>query len=174
MARLEFPDPAVSGDIERLAAEIQQERGGQLPNLFRMQLHSPPLAAAWVQLGTAIRYQAKLEGRLRELVICLVARLSGADYEWHHHQPLALREGISAEQLEALPNWRGSGRFDARERAALAYAEQMTQRIDVDDITFAATREQLDPREIVELTATVAYYGMVARFLVALQVDIDE
>ena len=174
MARLEFPDLGGSEAIDRLAAEIQRERGGRLPNLFLMQLHSPPLAAAWVQLGTAIRYQSKLESRLRELVICLVARLSGAEYEWHHHQPLALREGISAEQLEALPNWRGSGRFDARERAVLAYAEQVTQRLEVDDMTFAAVREQLDPREIVELTATVGYYGMVARFLLALQVDVDE
>jgi 4-carboxymuconolactone decarboxylase len=40
----------------------------------------------------------------------------------------------------------------------------------VPDPVFAAVREHLDDRQVVELTALVAGYSMVSRFLVALQV----
>jgi alkylhydroperoxidase family enzyme len=38
---------------------------------------------------------------------------------------------------------------------------------------FDALRTHLDEREIVELTATVASYNMVSRFLEALQIEIE-
>jgi alkylhydroperoxidase family enzyme len=36
---------------------------------------------------------------------------------------------------------------------------------------FAQVRRQFDDRELVELTATVAGYNLVSRFLVAMQID---
>jgi alkylhydroperoxidase family enzyme len=174
MARLDYVDPTLGPEeLQAVAERIRQERGGRLLNLFRTLLQSPPVAAGWLGLGTAVRFETKLEGRIRELAICMVAKLTGAEYEWHHHQPLAHREGISEEQLEALPDWRRGDRFSRREQAVLAYAEQMSQRVEVDDPTFAAVRQHFDDREIVELTATIAYYNAVARFLVSLRVDID-
>jgi alkylhydroperoxidase family enzyme len=174
MARLDYVDPAAGGpELRAVADQIKQERGGRLLNLFRTLLHSPPVAAGWLRLGTAVRFETKLDGRIRELAICLVARRTGAEYEWHHHQSVAQRDGVSGEQLEALPDWRSSNVFDAREQAVLAYAEQMTKSVQVDDSTFGALRGYFDDREIVELTATIAYYNAVARFLVSTRVDID-
>jgi alkylhydroperoxidase family enzyme len=42
-----------------------------------------------------------------------------------------------------------------------------------DDATFEAVRAELSPRQVVELVATVAYYNMVARFLVGLRIDLE-
>lgn len=170
MARVAYPD---SDKLPELVAQIKSERTGRLPNLYRLLLNSPTVAAGWLHFGTAIRYQSKLDGHSRELAICLVARLTRSEYEWHSHEPLARAEGVSAEQLQALDDWRASNRFDPREQAILAYAEQMTEGLTVDDATFSAVRNQLDDQEIVELTATVAFYNLVSRFLIALQVDID-
>ena len=55
----------------------------------------------------------------------------------------------------------------------LALAEQLTTNVDVDDATFEAARAHLSPRELVELVATVAYYNMVARFLIGLRIDLE-
>ena len=57
-----------------------------------------------------------------------------------------------------------------RERAVLAYTDAMTRQIQVPEPVFAAVRALLDDRLMVELTATVAAYNMVSRFLEALQI----
>ena len=75
---------------------------------------------------------------------------------------------MSRAQLDALPNWRGTGLFDARQEAALAYCDSMTREIHVGDEVFAAVRAQFTPQLIVELTATIGAYNMVSRFLQAL------
>jgi alkylhydroperoxidase family enzyme len=61
-----------------------------------------------------------------------------------------------------------------RERAVLAYADAMTRSVQVPDAVFQAVRPYFQDRELVELTATIAAYNMVSRFLEALQVHSDD
>jgi alkylhydroperoxidase family enzyme len=46
----------------------------------------------------------------------------------------------------------------------------MTRDIHVPDDVFAAVRDAFDARGVVELTATIAAYNMVSRFLEALRI----
>lgn len=173
MARVAYPDIA-SPEAQRVAERIKQERNGRLLNLFRMQLHNPSIAEAWLQLGSAVRFKSELDAATRELAICLVASVTGAEYEWRAHRRLALEEGVSEAQVGALPNWQAAANlFDERQRVVLALAEALTRAVQVDDATFEAARAQLTPRQLVELVATVGYYNMVARFLVGLQIDLE-
>ena len=55
----------------------------------------------------------------------------------------------------------------------LAYADSMTRDIHVPDAVFAAMRAHFDEPETVELTATIAGYNLVSRFLEAMQIDHD-
>ncbi|TXJ06144.1 MAG: carboxymuconolactone decarboxylase family protein, partial [Alicycliphilus sp.] len=57
-----------------------------------------------------------------------------------------------------------------RERAVLAYTDAMTRQVQVSDEVFAFVAAHFEPRRLVELTATVAAYNMVSRFLEALQI----
>jgi alkylhydroperoxidase family enzyme len=47
----------------------------------------------------------------------------------------------------------------------------MTRDVHVPDDVFAPVRQHFDDREITELTATIAAYNLVSRFLEALHVD---
>jgi alkylhydroperoxidase family enzyme len=85
--------------------------------------------------------------------------------------PFALADGVSQEQIDALPGWQVSKSFDARERAVLAYTDSMTHSIRVPDPIFTEVRRHFDDREVVELTATIAGYNLVSRFLVAMQIE---
>ncbi len=168
MARLPYADLA-RPDVAPLVERIVAERGSVL-HLYQMLLHSPAVAEGWLAYLTAIRQRSTLDGALRELVIMRVAALNGASYEADQHAPIALREGVSQAQLSALPDWTDSGAFDPRERAALAYTDAMTRDVQVPESVFAAMRAHFDAQHVVELTATIAAYNMVSRFLEALQI----
>jgi AhpD family alkylhydroperoxidase len=168
MARLPYADlnnPEAQPLVERIVAE----RGSVL-HLYQMLLHSPPVAGGWLNFLTSIRQLSSLPGDLRELVIMRVAILNGAPYEADQHAPIALKEGVTAQQLAELGGWKDSVLFSETERAVLAYTDAMTQEVQVPDDVFEAVRQQLDARLVVELTATVAAYNMVSRFLEALQI----
>ena len=97
--------------------------GGRLGNLFRIQLYNPAMTQGWLKLGSAVRFHSELDALTRELAICQVARLTGAEYEWRAHSRLAQTEGLTSEQLQALPAWQQTELFDARQRAVLNLAD---------------------------------------------------
>ncbi|KGD96051.1 carboxymuconolactone decarboxylase [Achromobacter sp. RTa] len=168
MARIDYAD-ITKPETKPLVERIERERSS-LPNLYRMLLNSPPVAQGWLAYLTAIRQQSGLHARLREMLILRVAVLNQADYEFEQHLPIALQAGCSQAQVAGLK----AGDFaplDAGERAAMAYCDEMTREIRVRDATFAAVRAAYDDKEIVEITATVAAYNMVSRFLEAIQID---
>jgi AhpD family alkylhydroperoxidase len=169
VARIPYADLA-RPETADLAARIAAERGEVL-HLYAMLLHSPPVAEGWLTFLTAIRQRCALPGALRELVIVRIAHLNGAAYEAEQHVPIALREGLTRAQLDALPEWESADVFDPRERAVLAYCDAMTRTVHVAPEIFAALRAHFDPRAIVELTATVGAYNMVSRFLEAIGID---
>ena len=118
-----------------------------------MLLHSPPIADAWLAFNNAIRNDTGLDETTRELVILRVAMLNGATYVVRiHSERYAVPAGVSLDQVAALPEWRGSGLFDARQRALLAYVESMTRDVAVKDEVYAALRKQFSEQDIVEIT----------------------
>ena len=170
MARLPYPD-VDRPDIAPLVERIKRERGGRMLNLYRMLLHSPPMAEGWLTFFTAVRQKGVLSGRHRELAILRIAVINGADYEFKAHVPFALQAGLTQAQLDALRADRTPDGLADADRAVLAYADAMTRRVHVPDEVFAQVRKQLPERELVELTVTIAGYNCVSRFLEAIAVD---
>jgi alkylhydroperoxidase family enzyme len=164
---------------------IRARRGGQLIELDRMLLHSPPLAAGWNAMLGPVRTQLALPARLRELAMCAVAVLNRAEYEFFHHAPLLIEAGGSERQVAALRDpdaaladaTRASqaslpALFDDTERATLALTIELTRHVQVSDDTFEAVRRALpDHRQVVELVGVIAAYNMVSRFLVGLGIE---
>lgn len=173
MARIDYPDTG-RPELAELVSRISHERGGGVINLYRMLLHSPPVAEGWRALGTGIRIDADLDDRSRELAVCLVARLTGSEYEWSHHAPFARRAGVDEAALAALPDWHDHDGFTERDRAVLGWTHAVTVELRPDTATLDTARAVLSDRELVELTATVGFYSCVARFVLALEVDQDD
>jgi alkylhydroperoxidase family enzyme len=158
----------------KLLDAILARRGGKYLNLDLALLWSEPLARGWNAMLGAVRREFALDARLREIAICTVASLTGADYEFVHHWP----EYVKAGGKDALrPRLSDPARacedaaFDAAERLAMRYAIAMTREVKVPQALFAEVRGRWSDAEVVELTASIAAYNMVARFLVALEVE---
>jgi AhpD family alkylhydroperoxidase len=171
MARISYADENADPAIAALAAQIRAERGGKIPNIYRMLLNSPPIAQGWLNLLTAVRHKSTLPGRHRELVIIRIAVINGADYERDIHVPIARKEGMSEAQIAAIGDWEKSTVFDDDARAVLAYTDAMTRDVHVSDDVFTAVQTHFDTRAITDLTATVCAYNLVSRFLEALKID---
>jgi AhpD family alkylhydroperoxidase len=173
MARIPYAD-LTREEVKPLVNKIKAERGEVL-HLYRMLMHSVPVATGWLGYLTAIRQQCKLSAALRELVIMRVAHINGAPYEADQHRPFALKAGVTEAQLQALAHWQEQSEvYDPVQRDVLAYTDAMTRDIHVSDDVARAVREQFDHEQLVELTATIAAYNMVSRFLQAMQIHSDD
>jgi len=155
---------------------ILARRGGTLLNLDKALLWSEPVARGWNVYLKAVRTELPTSRKLRELGICTVALLTGADYEYHHHAPDFLAAGGTQPELDALnrllhTDQRGNApepNLGEQEALVVRYAAEMTLDVKVSDAVFEALRHHFDETQIVELTSAIATYNMVARFLVAL------
>lgn len=175
MTRLPYL-PADLSEPREIVDAIRKRRGGSLLNLDRQLLHSPPVAMGWNGLLGAVRTQMSLSPKLRELAMCAVAVLNGAEYEYVHHVPELIRAGGTRAQADALRDVAraalDAALFDPTERAALQLTIEMTRAVHVSDATFATMRACLpDDRQMFELITTIAAYNMVSRVLVAVGVQ---
>lgn len=153
-----------------------ERRGGTLLNLDKALLWSEPLARGWNVYLKNVRTGLGASRKLRELGICTVALITGAQYEYHHHAPDFLASGGTRQELDALEAFvasragqPGAG-LDRDEALVAQYAASMTRDVKVPDALFERMRERFDTTELVEITAAIATYNMVARFLLALDV----
>jgi alkylhydroperoxidase family enzyme len=175
---MRIPDwtPARKPQPDDLVQAILERRGGSLLNLDKALLWSEPLARGWNVYLKNVRTGLGASRKLRELGICAVALITGAHYEYHHHAPDYLAAGGRQAELDALQAYVKAGATGtpaglSGDAALVAqYAAQMTRDVKVDDALFAQMKERFETSELVEITAAIATYNMVARFLVALGV----
>lgn len=178
MPRIQY-QPADVATPQKLVDSIRTRRGGVLLNLDRMLLHSPPFAKGWNEMLREVRTGLGLSPKLRELAICGVAKLNGAEYEFYHHAPEFIKAGGTAAQLEGIHTFETAahqtGLFDAAEQAVIRLTFEMTRGVQVCDSTFDAVKDALpDEQSLVELVGVIAAYNMVSRFLVALGVGPEQ
>ena len=183
---MRIPDwtPAAKPQPDDLVQAILNRRGGELINLDKALLWSEPLARGWNVYLKAVRADLPTSWKLRELGICTVALLTGAAYEYHHHAPDFLKAGGTQAELDGLQAVCAIYRSNtavalsnpalaAIESIVIHYAAQITLDVHVADDVFAQIKQNFDTTQIVELTAAIATYNMVARFLVALGVSAE-
>jgi AhpD family alkylhydroperoxidase len=91
--------------------------------------HAPAFSRALAHLDNAATKQldaADFDPRLRELVRIRASQLNGCAYCIDMHTKDARAAGETEQRLYALPAWRETPFFTARERAALAFTESVT------------------------------------------------
>ena len=173
MARVSFVG---KGQGHPMVEELYQgieKRGQRIINLYKVLGHCPYVGLNWQRLGNSLLKGEELPPKLRELAVLRVGHVVGSEYELTQHSRIGLAAGLTREQLDAIPHWEDSAEFTEEERVVLAYSDEVERDIKVKDETFARLSGFLGEHAIVELTVVVGYYGMVSRFLVALEVELE-
>jgi 4-carboxymuconolactone decarboxylase len=133
-------------------------------------LHNPELANRWQQLGELLRYQTGLGPQVSELAILVTARRWNTPLEWQVHSEAARKAGVPEAVVEALRS-SSTPQFDDEKLAAVyEYARQLQEHGQVSASTYQDVLERLGITGIVELTAVIGYYTMVAMTLNAHQI----
>jgi alkylhydroperoxidase family enzyme len=145
--------------------DVFRKAGRDVPELYRALGNAPRLLQAWVDFAWPLRNDATTPRALRELAILRVAQLTSADYEWRAHLPMALRSGVTPEQVDELSTWQDSERFGPEEHEVLRFVDELTRDLEAGDDTMAALLARWSPAEVVELVLTVSFYSCVSRVL---------
>src|SRR5690242_20281431 len=101
----------------------------QIPVRLDFDAHAPAFARALAHLDNAATKQldqVNFDHRLRELVRIRASQLNGCAYCIDMHTKDARAAGETEQRIYALPAWRETPFFTARERAALAFTEAVT------------------------------------------------
>ncbi len=159
-------------DFEPVLKKRLEELWGTPPNLYKALGNHPQLIAAWAEFSKTLRHDTRTPRALRELVILRGAQLMRSEYEWAQHLPMARKAGVSEAQIQSLSSWKTSSHFDAREQAALALSEAVTQGRVGDDV-YALAMRHFDHHDYVELAVVAAFYAMVGRMLDAMGVQLE-
>ncbi|WP_326541359.1 carboxymuconolactone decarboxylase family protein [Pseudorhodoferax sp.] len=126
----------------------------------RLQLaDAAPNAPKGLYAASAYLTQCSLPITLVDLVYLRVSQINGCAYCIDKHSRDLLQHGMALDKLLLVSVWAESGAlFDARERAALAWAESLTQvaQTQVPDADFAAVSAVFTPREVADLTMAAA------------------
>ena len=160
-------------EVKEIFQKIE-DNGARILNLYKVAAHNPKVFLNLIRLGNSVIGRMELSPRLREIVILRVANLTGSEYEWAQHTPVALQVRVIQKQIDAIPDWKNSSEFNNEERAVLQYTDEVAQKVKVTDRTFNMLKSYFNEQTIVEMTITIGYYGMLARLLVPLQVEVDE
>ena len=161
--RLALPDAADQTPEQRAAAQalIDGPRKG-VYGPFLPLMHCPQLLDRVGKVGEYLRFDSLLDARIRELVMCAVARHVGNQFEWLMHAPLALKAGVAADTLEALRVGARPRNLPADEEVALDFTQELTHRHGVSEPTFALALARFGDKGVVELTMVAGYFVMVS------------
>lgn len=133
-----------------------------------MKVSAPGIKA----LGGVYGYvsQSGLETRLVDLVFLRISQINGCAYCLDMHTRDLIKEGVAVEKLAVLQAWREAGNlFDVKERAALAWAESVTQvaQTGVPDEDFQKAAEVFSEKELVDLTIAIGLMNAYNRLAIS-------
>jgi len=161
----EAVDQALAG---MLPAERRNPRDAS--NALATFVIHPALTKAFLRFNVHLLYSSTLPPRIRELAILRVAHRRDCAYEWTHHVSLAKREGISDDEIAAVRRGWAADQF---ERAVLTGVDELDEKSQLSDETWAVLGERLDDRQRMDYIFTVGCYTMLAMAFNTFGVELD-
>ncbi|MBT9487752.1 MAG: carboxymuconolactone decarboxylase family protein [Rubrivivax sp.] len=175
MPRIPLPSPETMDAAQRAVHDrVVNGPRGQLRGPLRAALHNAELADRWQALGELLRYRTGLPPRLSELAILVTGQACQSPFEWHAHRAEGEKAGLEAALMDALQAGIEPPGIAGDDALVWAFARELNAHNSVSDATYAAALARFGARTVVELTALVGYYTMVAMTLNAHEIPLPE
>ncbi len=166
--------PGSTAEIGRvnalIAAVIGRVTGTGPPNIFTTLARHRKLFRPWLRFAGRLMPRGTLPRRDTELVILRVAHNCGCDYEFAHHEHIAQREGLSAQDVAGVRD--GSGAFTGRQALLIRAADELhSEQRAISDELWDALRAEYPDTGLIELCMLIGHYEMLAMTLNTLRVQ---
>ena len=150
---------------KKLTDDIMNSERKSMGGPFNALLRSPAMGDLAQQLGTQMRFHSSLPRRLNELAVIMTARHWTAHYEWYAHKRDALAAGLNPAIVDAVAAGRRPTGMQPDEEAVYAFCDELLNKKQVSDATFAAAVKAFGERGVVDLIGVSGYYGLVSMLL---------
>jgi 4-carboxymuconolactone decarboxylase len=145
------------------------ESRGRVGFPFSLLLHSPEVAGRIAHLGAFLRFSSSLDALLREIAILTSARESDCNFEWAAHVRIGRQAGVSDQTIDIIRERAPLDGLPEDERLVVTYGRELLGGNRVSEETFRAARQRFGDQALVELTALLGYYRLVACVLNAFE-----
>lgn len=175
MPRITLPSPDTMSPEQRAVYDkVVSGPRGRVQGPLRAAIHNPELADRWQALGALLRYSTTLTPRQSEIAILVTGRHCNSPFEWYAHRQEAEKAGIAREIIEAILAQRTPEGLASDDTLIHQYALELNRHKSVSKATYERTLARFGERTVVELTALVGYYTMVAMTLNAHEIPLPE
>jgi 4-carboxymuconolactone decarboxylase len=167
LSRIPFvtPDKPMTPEQRKVYDAVASGPRGVVQGPLLVALHRPELADKWQQLGELLRYRTTLPARLSEVAILVAAQRWRCQLEWHLHAGFALKAQVPRGVIDDIHAGRRPVTADAELLAVYDFASELQDHRRVSDETYRRALELWGVVGVVELTALIGYYTMVAMTL---------
>ena len=163
------------GLLMRIAYWLSRRQLGRvMSSLSVIYARSPAITWPGLWIVRAMEGGLSLEPELRLLVTTQSSQLNGCTFCADLHMAQAVKARIGLAKFKALPEFATSPLFSERERAVLAYTQEVTQRRSASDAVFETLRKHLNEKQIVEVTWLNAIGNFFNLMAVPLQLESDD
>ncbi|MEX0705901.1 MAG: carboxymuconolactone decarboxylase family protein [Nitriliruptoraceae bacterium] len=156
---LEDMDEPMREEMERCARE-----GTPRPESSAVRAHAPHVFWATTNFRRGVWYDGLVDAATKDLCRVYVSRSVNCEYCGNQRSEAASAEGLAEQQYDELLNFESSDRYDARQKAALAYAQSIAWGPgdeDEQDALWARLNEHFTEPQLVELGCFIGYtFGM--------------
>ena len=144
-------DPEMQKEMDRCRRE-----GTPRPESSAVRAHVPACFWAFANSWRDLFKNGVCEHAIKELCRLYVSRSVQCDYCGNQRSIKAASAGVIEEDVKDLLNFEKSVRYTDRQKAALAYAEAITWRLDTDDAFWERLHRHFPEPELVELGCFIA------------------
>jgi 4-carboxymuconolactone decarboxylase len=142
-------------------AVAQRGTGGS----FNITVRDPDGGQLFFDMGDRVRFHMSVPDKLKELAIALTARYWGAQFEWLAHRRAGAQAGLSEDKLKAIAEGRRPVGMSADEEAVYNFITELFKTKQSSDATFAAVKNVVGERGVVDLIVSAGYYQAASMFM---------
>jgi alkylhydroperoxidase family enzyme len=142
---------------ERMQAEMRRcaREGTPRPESSAVRAHAPNAFWAFADSWQSLFHSGACDHAIKELCRVYISRTVKCEFCGNQRSTKAAAAGIQEQQYDDLLNFESSPRFDARQKAALAYAEAIAWRLEPEGL-WDRLHEHFSEAELVELGCCIA------------------